>query len=43
MKAQFERNGADSVTTTQDELAGLMKAELGKYSKVIKTAGIRLK
>jgi tripartite-type tricarboxylate transporter receptor subunit TctC len=43
MKAQFERNGADSVTTTQAELAGLMKSELGKYSKVIKTAGIRLK
>ena len=43
MKAQFERNGADSVTTTPAELAGLMKAEFGKYSQVIDTAGIRLK
>jgi tripartite-type tricarboxylate transporter receptor subunit TctC len=43
MKAQFERNGADPVTTTQAELAGLMKKELDKYSKVIKAAGVQLK
>jgi tripartite-type tricarboxylate transporter receptor subunit TctC len=43
MKTQFERNGADPVTTTQAELAKLMKAELEKYSKVIKAAGVQLK
>jgi len=43
MKAQFERNGADPVTTTQAELGKLMKAELDKYSKVIKAAGVQLK
>jgi tripartite-type tricarboxylate transporter receptor subunit TctC len=43
MKTQFERNGADPVTTTQAELAGLMKKELDKYSKVIKAAGVQLK
>jgi len=43
MKTQFERNGADPVTTTQAELAGLMKTELDKYSKVIKAAGVQLK
>lgn len=40
MKEQFLRNGADSITTTQPELAKLMKSELDKYSKVIKAAGI---
>jgi len=43
MKAQFERNGADPVTTTQAELGKLMKAELDKYSKVIKATGVQLK
>jgi tripartite-type tricarboxylate transporter receptor subunit TctC len=40
MKEQFLRNGADSITTTQPQLAKLMKSELDKYSKVIKAAGI---
>lgn len=43
MKDQFERNGADPVTTTQAELSKLMKTELDKYSKVIKAAGVQLK
>lgn len=43
MKEQFERNGADPVTTTQAELAKLIKTELEKYTKVIKAAGIQLK
>ncbi|MBI4193983.1 MAG: tripartite tricarboxylate transporter substrate binding protein [Betaproteobacteria bacterium] len=43
MKEQFERNGADAVTTTQVELSRLMKTELDKYGKVIKSAGIQLK
>jgi tripartite-type tricarboxylate transporter receptor subunit TctC len=43
MKEQFERNGADPVTTTQAELTKLIKSELDKYTKVIKTAGIQLK
>jgi tripartite-type tricarboxylate transporter receptor subunit TctC len=43
MKEQFERNGADPVTTTQAELTRLIKTELEKYTKVIKAAGIQLK
>ncbi|MGQ0749760.1 MAG: tripartite tricarboxylate transporter substrate-binding protein [Betaproteobacteria bacterium] len=43
MKEQFERNGADPVTTTQAELAKLIRTELDKYTKVIKAAGIQLK
>ena len=42
MKEPFERNGADPLTTTPAELSKLMKAELDKYSKVIKAAGIKL-
>jgi tripartite-type tricarboxylate transporter receptor subunit TctC len=42
MKEQFERNGADSAWTTPAELTKLMKTELDKYSKVIKTANIKL-
>jgi tripartite-type tricarboxylate transporter receptor subunit TctC len=42
MKEQFERNGADPATTTPAELTQLMKAELAKYSKVIKQANIKL-
>ncbi len=42
MKEQFERNGAESATTSQAELVKLMKSELEKYSKVIKAAGIKL-
>jgi tripartite-type tricarboxylate transporter receptor subunit TctC len=43
MKAQFEKNGADPLTTTQAELAKLLKEELVKYAKVIKAAGVQLK
>ena len=42
MKEQFERNGAEPLTTSQAELTKLMKSELDKYSKVIKSAGIKL-
>ena len=42
MKEQFERNGADPAWTTPAELTKLMKTELDKYSKVIKTANIKL-
>ena len=42
MKEQFERNGADSLTTTPAELSKLMQVELAKYSKVIKAANIKL-
>jgi tripartite-type tricarboxylate transporter receptor subunit TctC len=42
MKEQFERNGADPVTTTQAELVKLMKSELAKYSDVIKKGNIKL-
>jgi tripartite-type tricarboxylate transporter receptor subunit TctC len=42
MKEQFQRNGADALTTTPPELTRLMKSELAKYSKVIKQANIKL-
>jgi tripartite-type tricarboxylate transporter receptor subunit TctC len=42
MKEQFERNGADPLTTTPAELSKLMQAELAKYSKVIKAANIKM-
>jgi len=42
MKDQFERNGADPLTTTQTELLKLMKAELAKYSEVIKKGNIKV-
>jgi len=42
MKEPFERNGADPLTTTPAELNKLMKAELAKYSKVIKAANIQM-
>jgi len=43
MKAQFEKNGASSVTNTPAEMNTLMKTELEKYSKVVKAAGVSLK
>jgi len=43
MGAQFEKNGASAVTNTPAEMNKLMKAELDKYGKVIKAAGIQLK
>ncbi|MFN7084990.1 MAG: Bug family tripartite tricarboxylate transporter substrate binding protein, partial [Burkholderiales bacterium] len=42
MKEQFERNGAEPVTSTPAEMQKLIKTELDKYSKVIKAAGIKL-
>ncbi len=43
MGAQFEKNGASSLTNTPAEMMALMKSELDKYGKVIKAAGIVLK
>ena len=42
MKEQFERNGAEAITTSPAELTQLLKVEIDKYSKVIKAAGIKL-
>jgi tripartite-type tricarboxylate transporter receptor subunit TctC len=42
MKEQFEKNGADPLTTTPAELVMLMKTELAKYSDVIKKGNISL-
>src|SRR5262245_26878994 len=42
MKDQFEKNGADPLTTTQAELLKLMKSELAKYSEVIKKGNIKV-
>jgi tripartite-type tricarboxylate transporter receptor subunit TctC len=42
MKEQFERNGAEAVTTTPAEFAKLIKAETDKYAKVIKAAGVKI-
>ncbi|MGV3627576.1 MAG: Bug family tripartite tricarboxylate transporter substrate binding protein [Betaproteobacteria bacterium] len=43
MGAQFEKNGASSLTNTPVQMTALMKTELDKYGKVIKAAGIVLK
>ncbi len=42
MKEQFERNGAEPLTNTPAEFTQLIKAEIDKYAKVIKAAGIKL-
>ncbi|MCE9641073.1 MAG: tripartite tricarboxylate transporter substrate binding protein [Betaproteobacteria bacterium] len=42
MKEQFERNGAEPLTNTPAEFTQLIKAEIDKYTKVIKAAGIKL-
>src|SRR5262245_17480420 len=42
MKEQFEKNGADPLTTTSAELVKLMKTELAKYADVIKKGNIKL-
>ena len=43
MKEQFERNGATPVHNASNvELERLVKSEIAKYSKVIKTANIKL-
>jgi tripartite-type tricarboxylate transporter receptor subunit TctC len=42
MKEQFERNGAEPVTTTPAELTKLVQVEIDKYTKVIRAAGIKL-
>jgi len=42
MKEQFERNGAEPITTTPAELTRLVKTEIDKYTKVIRAAGIKL-
>jgi hypothetical protein len=43
MKEKFERNGASPATNASSiELERLIKAELAKYSKVIKAANIKL-
>jgi len=42
MKEQFERNGADPLTTTQAELTKLMAVELQKYTNVIKKGNIKV-
>jgi tripartite-type tricarboxylate transporter receptor subunit TctC len=43
MKEQFERNGAEPATNASSlDLERLVRAEIAKYSKVIKTANIKL-
>ena len=42
MNDQFERNGAEALTTSPAELTKLLRVEIDKYSKVIKAAGIKL-
>ncbi len=41
MKEQFERNGAEAVTTSPAELSKLVQTEIVKYRKVIKAAGVQ--
>ena len=42
MKEQFERNGAEAITMTPADLSQLIKAEIDKYTKVIRAAGIKI-
>lgn len=41
MKEQFERNGAEAVTTTPAELGRLVQTEIEKYRKVITAAKVQ--
>jgi len=42
MKETLLRNGAEPVTNTPDEFGALIKAEIVKYAKVVKAAGVRI-
>jgi tripartite-type tricarboxylate transporter receptor subunit TctC len=41
MRARFAEQGAEPVGNTPDEFARFLKADLEKWSKVVKTAGVR--
>jgi len=40
-RAQFLKNGLDPAPGTADEFARLLRAEIGKWAKVVKAAGIK--
>jgi tripartite-type tricarboxylate transporter receptor subunit TctC len=42
IKAKMDNQGVEPYTSTPDQLAALMKADLAKYAKVIKAANIKL-
>ena len=41
MKAKLLDQGADPVTMTPDEFRAFLKSELAKWTKVVKTVGIK--
>jgi len=38
----MERNGADSISNSPEQFAAMLRAELDRYGKVVKTLGLRL-
>jgi tripartite-type tricarboxylate transporter receptor subunit TctC len=41
-KALMERNGADPISNSPEQFASMLRAELERYGKVVKTLGLRL-
>jgi tripartite-type tricarboxylate transporter receptor subunit TctC len=37
----LDKNGAEPLTSTPAELAAMMKDGVGKYAKVVKSAGVK--
>jgi tripartite-type tricarboxylate transporter receptor subunit TctC len=42
MKAKLLDQGADPVTMTPEQIRAFLKSELAKWTKVVKTVGIKL-
>ena len=42
VKARLASEGGESMNGTPDEFARIIKSELGKWSKVIQSAGLRV-
>jgi tripartite-type tricarboxylate transporter receptor subunit TctC len=38
----MERNGADPISNSPEQFASMLRAELERYGKVVKTLGLRL-
>jgi tripartite-type tricarboxylate transporter receptor subunit TctC len=41
-KTLMERNGADPISNSPEQFAAMLRAELDRYGKVVKTLGLRL-
>jgi tripartite-type tricarboxylate transporter receptor subunit TctC len=42
VQEQLSREGAESVSSTPEQFAALVRSEMAKWSKVVKQAGIRV-